>query len=174
MHLFQRTLIPLATLALASPLAQAASPAACKPGLAIHECGYVKIGGIEQWISIDGADCAKPALLLVDGGPGNPISVDDKGPYAAWNKDYVVIHWDQRASGLTWTRNAPSEDTPSITSFQIQGIAPGRSRIAVMFRQGASDLGTIAFDTTVVTAAAQPAKPLAPAIAPASSKTRGA
>ena len=71
MHLFKRSL--LTALALASPLAHAAPPAACKPGQAIHDSGYVKIGGIEQWISIDGADCAKPALLLVHGGPGNPL-----------------------------------------------------------------------------------------------------
>jgi hypothetical protein len=59
----------------------------------------------------------------------------------------------------------PSEDRPSITSFQLQGLAPGRSRIAVMFRQGASDLGTIAFDTTVVTASAQPGRTRAEATA---------
>lgn len=59
----------------------------------------------------------------------------------------------------------PSEDTPSITSFQLQGLVPGRSRIAVMFRQGASDLGTIAFDTTVVTAGAQPGRTRAEATA---------
>lgn len=110
MHLFKRSLFT--ALALASPLAHAALPAACKPGQAIHESGYVKIGGIEQWISIDGADCAKPALLLVHGGPGNPLSVYENGPYASWTRDYVVIHWDQRAAGLTWSRNAPGEDTP--------------------------------------------------------------
>ncbi len=110
MHLFKRSLFT--ALALASPLAHAALPAACKPGQAIHDSGYVKIGGIEQWISIDGADCAKPALLLVHGGPGNPLSVYENGPYASWTRDYVVIHWDQRAAGLTWSRNAPSEDTP--------------------------------------------------------------
>ena len=59
----------------------------------------------------------------------------------------------------------PSEDTPSITSFQLQGLVPGRSRIAVMFRQGASDLGTIAFDTTVVAAGAQPGRTRAEATA---------
>jgi pimeloyl-ACP methyl ester carboxylesterase len=116
----------LAALALACPLAQAAEPVACKPGQPIHDSGYVKIGGIEQWVSIDGADCAKPALLL-HGGPGNPISVYENDPYAAWSKDYVVIHWDQRAAGLTWSRNAPSEDTPlSLAQMRDDGIALSR------------------------------------------------
>ena len=61
--------------------------------------------------------------------------------------------------------DSPSADRPSITSFQLQGLAPGRSRIAVMFRQGASDLGTIAFDTTVVIAAARPGRTRAEATA---------
>lgn len=125
MHLFKRSL--LSALALASPLAHAALPAACKPGQAIHDSGYVKIGGIEQWISIDGADCAKPALLLVHGGPGNPISIYENDPYASWTKDYVVIHWDQRAAGLTWSRNAPSEDTPlRLAQMRDDGIALSR------------------------------------------------
>jgi pimeloyl-ACP methyl ester carboxylesterase len=124
------TLSILAALALASPLARAAQDhpsAACKPGQPIHESGYVNIGGIEQWISIDGADCAKPALLLVHGGPGNPISVYQNGPYDAWTRDYVVIHWDQRAAGLTWARNAPSEDTLlSLAQMRDDGIALSR------------------------------------------------
>jgi hypothetical protein len=45
----------------------------------------------------------------------------------------------------------PAEEAPSTTSFQVRALAEGRSRIAVMFRQGASDLGTIAFATSVVT-----------------------
>ena len=110
MHLFVRS--TLAALALASPFAHAASPAACKPGQPIHDSGYVKIGGIEQWISIDGEDCGKPALLLVHGGPGNPLSIYKTDPYAAWSRDYVIVHWDQRATGMTWSRNAPNEDDP--------------------------------------------------------------
>lgn len=134
MYLFPRcirgALSTLATLALASPLAQAAVPAACTPGQPIHDSAYVKIGGIEQWISIDGADCAKPALLLVHGGPGNPISVYENGPYASWTKDYVVVHWDQRAAGLTWSRNAPREDTPlTLAQMRDDGIALSRHLI---------------------------------------------
>lgn len=129
MHLFKRSL--LTALALASPLAHAAPPAACKPGQAIHDSGYVKIGGIEQWISIDGADCANPALLLVHGGPGNPLSVYENGPYASWTRDYVVIHWDQRAAGLTWSRNAPGEDTPlRLERMRDDGIELSRHLLA--------------------------------------------
>ena len=126
MHLFARS--TLAALALASPLAaHAASPAACKPGQPINDSGYVKIGGIEQWISIDGEDCGKPALLLVHGGPGNPLSIYKTDPYAAWSKDYVIVHWDQRATGLTWSRNAPDEDTP-LTLAQMRDDGTELSR----------------------------------------------
>lgn len=127
LHRTALTLSTLAALALASPLAQAAAPAACTPGQPIHDSGYVNIGGIEQWISIDGADCAKPALLLVHGGPGNPLSVYQNDPYSTWTKDYVVVHWDQRAAGLTWSRNAPSEDTPlTLAQMRDDGLALSR------------------------------------------------
>ncbi|MCA1247217.1 alpha/beta fold hydrolase [Massilia sp. MS-15] len=129
MHFFVRSI--LAALALASPLAQAAGSTACQPGQPIRDSGYVKIGGIAQWISIDGADCAKPALLLVHGGPGNPISIYENDPYASWTRDYVVVHWDQRASGLTWGRNAPAEDTPlTLAQMRDDGIALSRHLLA--------------------------------------------
>ncbi|HEY5085274.1 MAG TPA: hypothetical protein VII48_12155, partial [Rhizomicrobium sp.] len=35
----------------------------------IDQSDYVKLGGIEQWISIKGDDLANPVLLVVHGGP---------------------------------------------------------------------------------------------------------
>src|SRR5216684_5499308 len=35
----------------------------------IDEASYVKIGGIEQWITIRGEDRKNPVLLLLHGGP---------------------------------------------------------------------------------------------------------
>src|SRR5437868_8485040 len=39
------------------------------PRKGISEEGFVPIGGIEQWVSIRGADRKNPVLLLLHGGP---------------------------------------------------------------------------------------------------------
>src|ERR1700761_1200814 len=43
--------------------------AACRtPGHSVDEAGFVRIGGIRQWITIEGRDCANPVVLIVHGG----------------------------------------------------------------------------------------------------------
>jgi proline iminopeptidase len=37
----------------------------------IDEANHVKIGGLEQWITIRGEDRKNPVLLLLHGGPGD-------------------------------------------------------------------------------------------------------
>ena len=54
------------------PSAAGDASAACKPGMKISEESFVPIDGIEQWVTIRGADCANPVVLMVHGGPGNP------------------------------------------------------------------------------------------------------
>ncbi|WP_426175756.1 hypothetical protein [Massilia sp. TWR1-2-2] len=40
----------------------------------VDEKGFVAIGGIEQWITVTGDSCANPVILVIHGGPGNPLS----------------------------------------------------------------------------------------------------
>lgn len=96
---------------------------ACKPGQPVEESSFVKIGGIEQWVTVSGDDCANPVLLYVHGGPGNPTSVFGAGPYASWRKHVTVAQWDQRGSGMTWGRNRPGEEVPlSVEQIRDDGI----------------------------------------------------
>ncbi|MEH6434715.1 alpha/beta fold hydrolase [Massilia sp. DD77] len=92
---------------------------ACPSGQSVDESGFMKIGGIEQWVTIQGDNCANPVLMVVHGGPANTYTVFGGGPYASWRKDYTVVHWDQRGAGMTYGRNRPSEDTP-LTVEQIR------------------------------------------------------
>jgi len=53
----------------------AAAPALfCGPAGAkargIDETGFVRIGGIDQWVAIQGSDVRNPVLLYLHGGPG--------------------------------------------------------------------------------------------------------
>jgi pimeloyl-ACP methyl ester carboxylesterase len=76
----------------------------CKP-LRVHE--YVKIGGIDQWIAIDGDDCGNPVVLFVHGGPGNPLSPFMDALYGSWKAQFTIATWDQRLAGRTYMRNDP-------------------------------------------------------------------
>ena len=69
----------------------------------INEAGYVRIGGVDQWIQIRGDDKRNPVLLWVNGGPG--LSVIPNTPlYRDWEKYFTVVMWDQRGAGRTFEK----------------------------------------------------------------------
>ena len=81
-----------------------------RKGGSISEERYVSIGGIEQWMTIRGANCANPVVLIVHGGPGNPMTPYAQKLYGAWEKDFTLVQWDQRGAGRTFGRNKGSAD----------------------------------------------------------------
>ena len=68
---------------------------------AIRESGYIKIGGIDQWVQIRGDSIANPVLLFLHGGPGGSAMVLGTG-WREWEKDFTIVHWDQRGAGRTF------------------------------------------------------------------------
>lgn len=68
----------------------------------------VRLGGLEQWIQIRGDDRTKPLLLFLHGGPGFP-----QMPFSHLNaeleKTFVVVQWDQRAAGKSFSRAIAGE-----------------------------------------------------------------
>ncbi|WP_030277261.1 alpha/beta hydrolase [Streptomyces sp. NRRL B-24484] len=70
----------------------------------IDEQGYVRIGGIDQWISIRGEDRANPVMLEIHGGPGASNAI--YGPRTrAWEKHFTIVRWDMRGTGKTLRRS---------------------------------------------------------------------
>ena len=69
----------------------------------------VTIGGITQWISIRGNDAAKPVLLFLHGGPGSPELPIVRHADADLEKDFVVVVWDQRGAGKSFSGSIPKE-----------------------------------------------------------------
>jgi pimeloyl-ACP methyl ester carboxylesterase len=82
----------------------------------VDEQGFVRIGGIDQWVGVQGTDAANPAILYLHGGPGEAQSPFLKA-FLPWERDFTVANWDQRGSGKTFGRNGPS--TPGMTMGQM-------------------------------------------------------
>jgi pimeloyl-ACP methyl ester carboxylesterase len=98
---------------LACALAVAACASAPEaPAQRIEESVFVTVGGIDQLITIRGDDTRKPVLLLVHGGPGDAQSFFIE-TYAPYEKDFVLVQWDQRGAGRTFEKLGPA--TPDLT-----------------------------------------------------------
>jgi pimeloyl-ACP methyl ester carboxylesterase len=95
-------------------LAQALSAAAASQE--VREARFVQLGGIEQWVTIRGDNRDKPVLLVAHGGPGDVLSphVDEFAPY---EKEFIVVQWDQRGSGRTY--GLYGDETPELTLERV-------------------------------------------------------
>ena len=65
----------------------------------IDEVRYLKVGGIEQWVTIRGEDRANPVVLVLHGGPGDATNPWGHAGFRAWLKTYTLVQWDQRGAG---------------------------------------------------------------------------
>jgi proline iminopeptidase len=65
----------------------------------------VRIGGIEQWISVRGVDQRNPILLYVHGGPGYIAMPLSWYFQRGWEEYFTVVQWDQRGAGKTHLAN---------------------------------------------------------------------
>lgn len=75
----------------------------------------VRIGGIDQWVSVRGDDRRNPVLLYIHGGPGY-VSI----PMSWWftrdlEEYFTVVQWDQRATGKTYLLTDPADVAPTLT-----------------------------------------------------------
>ena len=80
---------------------QVAAQVAIDTSKGIDEARFVTLGGKPQWITIRGQDRSNPVLLVIDGGPGSAGSPFLPNP---WEKDFVVVEWDQPGAGKTFTK----------------------------------------------------------------------
>jgi pimeloyl-ACP methyl ester carboxylesterase len=76
------------------------------PG-SVAEIGYLRLGGLEQWVMMRGESLANPPLILLHGGPG----MSETGFFRRFNapleKSFTVVYWDQRGAGKSFDRKIP-------------------------------------------------------------------
>jgi proline iminopeptidase len=111
----------------------------------------VRIGGIDQWVSIRGTDRRNPVLLYIHGGPGY-VSI----PMSWWfnrgvEEYFTVVQWDQRAAGKTHLLTDPATIAPTLTRERMIADAEematwarqefGKDRIFVLGHSWGSFLG---------------------------------
>ena len=89
------------------------SPITTEKGIDTEE--IVEIGGIKQYLSIRGHDANNPILLVLHGGPGNPLSSEQYLYQRGWEKYYTVVNWDQRNAGKTYFLNDPEKTTNTLS-----------------------------------------------------------
>jgi pimeloyl-ACP methyl ester carboxylesterase len=77
----------------------------------IKEEEFILINDINQWVTIRGA-ASKPILLFLHGGPGSPMSPYSDSLFRTWERDFIIVQWDQRGAGKTFGYDAPEELTP--------------------------------------------------------------
>jgi len=118
---------------------------------AIDEESFVRIGGIDQWITIKGRDRANPVLLLLHGGPAVTFTPQADAMFKGWDKDFTLVEWDQRGAGRTFARNGGAAIAPSMTMARMiqDGIEVaryaarhlGKKKVIVMGASWGSILG---------------------------------
>jgi pimeloyl-ACP methyl ester carboxylesterase len=67
----------------------------------IDEALFVSVGGTPQWITVRGQSKDNPVVLMLHGGPGAGMSGFALS-LLPWEKDFVVVQWDQPGAGRTF------------------------------------------------------------------------
>lgn len=96
----------------------------------------VNINGADHQIMIRGNDRNNPILLFVHGGPGTSEMPYVRKYQKEWEKDYTIVHYDQRGSGKSYqfgvdysdlTTDVLVDDLLSLTDYVAKEL--GQSRV---------------------------------------------
>ncbi|MBB6187703.1 pimeloyl-ACP methyl ester carboxylesterase [Rhodanobacter sp. MP7CTX1] len=98
----------------------------------IDEMIKVRIGGIDQWLSIRGKDRRNPILLFLHGGPASPAMPEAYTFQTPWEDYFTVVQWDQRGAGKTYAVNSEQAMAPGMT---VDGMTDDAAQVVQYLRQ---------------------------------------
>jgi heme-degrading monooxygenase HmoA len=78
----------------------------------IERLEAARIGEIEQWVSVRGADRRNPVLLHIHRGPGYISHPMSRWFSRGWEEYFTVVQWDQRAAGKDAVAQRPCGHRP--------------------------------------------------------------
>jgi pimeloyl-ACP methyl ester carboxylesterase len=73
----------------------------------IAEAGFVRLGGVDQWVLFRGESTLNPPLIVLHGGPGFSDVALFRHFNAPLEKHFVVTHWDQRGTRRSFFSGIP-------------------------------------------------------------------
>ena len=82
---------------------------------------FARINGIDQWLTIRGADARNPALLILSG-PGAAFSAWPRF-FAPWEARFTLVQWDQPGAGATHERNGEAGGDLTFDRLVRDGVA---------------------------------------------------
>jgi len=101
-----------------TPLAVDQDGQPLRGGVAVLE--EIELGGTEQWILARGKSADNPVLLFLHGGPGMPAMYLHHACGRELERDFIVVHWDQRGAGKSYNKTVAIE---SMSARQIMSDA---------------------------------------------------
>ncbi|TRW18150.1 alpha/beta fold hydrolase [Glacieibacterium frigidum] len=110
----------------------------------------VRIGGIDQVLSIRSQDVRNPVIIYFHGGPGFVEMPLDWWWGRGWDEYFTVVHWDQRNAGKTYTASGPNDPallTPERYQRDAEEVVQwarkrfGKDRVFVLGHSWGSMLG---------------------------------
>jgi proline iminopeptidase len=110
----------------------------------------IHLGGTKQWIRTRGKDATNPVLLLIQQGPGLPMLNEAADDDKLWHleDDFVVVYWDQRACGKSFSSAIPPQSMTVeqliADTFELIHALAQRFGVAQLYIAGFSFGGTIA------------------------------
>lgn len=87
------------------------------------------LGGVEQWVLVRGIDEQNPIILFLHGGPGLPMMPFHQHFQNDIEKMYLVVHWDQRGTGKSYSENIP------IQSMNLSQILSDAHDLVLLLKQ---------------------------------------
>jgi len=112
---------------------------------------YVEINGIHHYLLHLEGNKDNPILLFLHGGPGSAESIFAHLMQENWEKNYTVVHWDQRGAGKTLSKNPSKDHYPTLDLHleDLLGIVTylkkkyNKDKIALLGHSWGSILGTL-------------------------------
>jgi len=98
----------------------------------VNEQLKLRIGGVDQWVTIRGKDRRNPILLFLHGGPASTAMPEAYTFQTPWEDYFTVVQWDQRGAGKTYGANTEEAMAPGMS---IDGMTNDAAELVQYLRE---------------------------------------